>query len=193
MRLVRGVGFNDGKYKSSINGKDIKESHLWRAMLQRCYDPSAIKRRSDYSDCYVSENFKSYSYFYEWCQNQIGFNVDNFSLDKDLLVKGNRVYSEENCLFLPTRINVALSKGTRQESELPIGVYFNKNTKRFVARCSLNGKTTYIASSLCPIEAFNKYKSFKEDYLKLLANEYKDAIDPRAYNALMNYTVEITD
>lgn len=192
MKLVRGVGYNDGKYKSSINGKDIRESNLWRSMLQRCYDPSAIERRPTYSDCTVSENFKSFSYFYEWCQNQIGFN-EGFALDKDLLKKGNKIYAEDVCVFLPKEINKALVSKKSARGDLPIGVSFNKKTRRFVAKCSVNGKTIYVASSTCPIEAFKKYKIFKEGYLKSLANIYKRTLDPRAYSALINYNVEITD
>ena len=36
-------------------------------------------------------------------------------------------------------------------------------------------------------------KTAKEDYLKTLAEKWKGNIDVRAYNALMNYEVEITD
>ena len=43
------------------------------------------------------------------------------------------------------------------------------------------------------LEAFNVYKTAKESYLKEQAEKYKSQIDPRAYNALMNYTVEIDD
>ena len=46
------------------------------------------------------------------------------------------------------------------------------------------------------LEAFKAYKQTKqtkENYLKELANKWKDKIDIRAYNALMNYQVEITD
>ena len=43
------------------------------------------------------------------------------------------------------------------------------------------------------IEAFDAYKQAKENYLKQLAEKWKDQIDERAYNALMNYQVEITD
>ena len=43
------------------------------------------------------------------------------------------------------------------------------------------------------IEAFNYYKINKENYVKELAEKWKGQIDERAYEALINYTVEITD
>ena len=43
------------------------------------------------------------------------------------------------------------------------------------------------------IEDFNAYKTAKEIYIKELANKWKGKIDDRAYEALMNYAVEITD
>ena len=43
------------------------------------------------------------------------------------------------------------------------------------------------------IEAFNAYKTAKEIYIKELANKWEGKIDIRAYEALMNYAVEITD
>ena len=46
---------------------------------------------------------------------------------------------------------------------------------------------------ITPEEAFLAYKKDKEAYIKDVANKWKDKIDPRAYEALMNYEVEITD
>ena len=55
------------------------------------------------------------------------------------------------------------------------------------------GKQEYLGSFKTEIEAFNAYKQAKENRLKELANKWKSQIDPRAYNALMNYEVNITD
>ena len=43
------------------------------------------------------------------------------------------------------------------------------------------------------LEAFKAYKTAKETFVKEKVNNWKSQIDPKAYEALMNYTVEITD
>ena len=43
------------------------------------------------------------------------------------------------------------------------------------------------------LEAFKAYKQAKESFVKEQANKWKSQIDPRAYNALINYQVDITD
>lgn len=42
-------------------------------------------------------------------------------------------------------------------------------------------------------EAFLTYKRFKENYIKQVADEYKNLIPDKVYQALYNYKVEITD
>ena len=42
-------------------------------------------------------------------------------------------------------------------------------------------------------EAFQAYKETKEAYIKEVANKWKDQIDSRVYEALMNWSIEITD
>ena len=44
-----------------------------------------------------------------------------------------------------------------------------------------------------PKEAFKSYKTFKEQYIKQVADEYKDKIPKKLYEAMYNWKVEITD
>ena len=163
-------------------------------MLRRCYNDAYKKKRPTYEGCEVSDNFKSYEYFYEWCQKQVGFRNSGWHLDKDLLIKGNKVYSEDTCVFIPAEINTVLVKRTASRGEYLIGVYWNKKGKAFRAMVSKNkGKREHLGLFNTELEAYNAYKTAKEAFVKEQANKWKDKIDERAYNALMNYEVEITD
>ena len=195
---VYGVGVLGTKYPSKINGVLTKEYDLWKSMLRRCYSDKYQKKRPTYIGCEVSDNFKSYEYFYEWCHSQIGFSNDGngnpFHLDKDLLVKGNKVYSEDSCIFLPAEINTVLVKCTASRGDHLIGVSWNKTNKAFRAMVSKNkGKSEHLGLFNTELEAFNAYKQAKEAFIKEQANKWKDKIDVRAYKALTNYQVEITD
>ena len=195
---VYGVGVVGTKYPPTINDVKTKEYALWTNMLVRCYSDSSKKKRPTYEGCEVSDNFKSYEYFYEWCHKQIGFsnegNENQFHLDKDLLIKGNKVYSEDTCVFIPAEINTLLIKCASTRGECLIGVSWHKTRKAFVAKVNKSkGKREYLGFFNTEIEAFNAYKVAKESFVKEQANKFKSQIDERAYNALMNYEVEITD
>ena len=191
---VCGVGILGTKYPSKVNGVQTKEYNLWQNMLRRCYSNGFRKKNPTYEGCEVSDNFKSYEYFYEWCNKQIGFGNEYWQLDKDLLVKGNKVYSEDSCVFLPKEINSLLTKCTASRGEHLIGVCWHNTNKAFVSRVNKNkGKSEHLGLFNTELEAFNAYKQAKESFIKEQANKFKSQIDDRAYNALMNYQVEITD
>ena len=191
---VYGVGITGTKYPSKINGAQIKEYTLWNSMLKRCYSDSSKKEYPTYEGCEVSDKFKSYEYFYEWCINQIGFDNEGWHLDKDLLNKGNKVYSENTCVFIPSEINSLLVKREASRGEHFIGVCWNKTSKVFMAQVSKGkGKSERLGLFNTEIEAFNAYKQAKETFVKEQAEKWKGKIDERAYNALMNYTVNLTD
>ena len=195
---VYGVGVVGTKYPITVDDVITKEYMLWRDMLQRCYSDTYKKKNPTYEGCEVSDNFKYYEYFYEWCHKQIGFDVEGngnpFQLDKDLLIKGNKVYSENVCVFVPTEINSLLVKREASRGNHLIGVHYHKRNKVFVARVNKSkGGSEYLGSFNTEVEAFKAYKQAKESFIKEQANKWKDQIDERAYNALMNYTVEIAD
>ena len=191
---VCGVGILGTKYPSTVNSRNTKEYALWHSMLTRCYSDTYKSKYPTYEGCEVSDNFKSYEYFYEWCHEQVGFNVEGWQLDKDLLVKGNKVYSESTCVFIPQEINSMLIKSDKRRGEHLIGACWHKKGKAFVATVNKNkGKSEHLGLFNTELEAFNAYNTAKESFIKEQANKWKSQIDIRAYNALMNYEVNIDD
>ena len=190
---VFGVGVAGTKYPNRVNGRKTKEYVLWCHMFERCYSDAYKKKYPTYEGCEVSENFKSYEYFYEWCHKQVGFNKE-WHLDKDLLIKGNKVYSEDTCVFLPSEINSLLTKREALRGKHLIGVSWCKKANAFKASVNKNkGKQEHLGYFKTELEAFNAYKTAKEAFVKEQANKWKSQIDDRAYEALMNYEVNIDD
>ena len=183
-------------YGKGILGEGFKQSdsqsysfQLWKNMLKRCYSEVSFKKSPSYEQCLTSETFNHYQQFKTWCNQQLGFGNTGWELDKDILVKGNKVYSEDTCCFVPKEINLLLVKHDKGRGNYSLGVDYHKSRKQFRARCS----DKHLGWFNTEIEAFNAYKTAKESYIKSLANKWKDQIDPRAYEALMKYEVEITD
>lgn len=192
-KLVYGVGINNKKHPAKIDGKQTKEYQLWKNMLQRCYCQKSHVKKPTYIGCSVSDNFRSYSYFYEWCHNQIGFNssngLNNWNLDKDILIPNNKIYSEDACVFVPREVNVFFTDSSNARGEWPVGVDFNKIASRFRSRCNVNGNLKYLGYFDTPEQAHACYKTFKEALCKELANKWRDKIDERVYNAMMSWSV----
>ena len=68
--------------------------------------------------------------------------------------------------------------------------------KSGVKFCSLvrKGKEDlYLGTYNTEVEAFEAYKIAKEIYIKEKANEWKDRVDKKVYEAMYNWVVEITD
>ena len=170
-----------------------KSYRAWNHMLQRCYNENLRHLHQTYADCVVSDDFKYYSKFKVWSEKQIGYTQDGWALDKDILVRGNKIYSAETCAFVPTEINCLIHTGKSYRGLLPQGVVLSSNKKRYRARVSMGGKYYDQGTFDTPEEAFMKYKEVKEEYIKEVAEKYKDVIDPRVYEALYAWTISIDD
>lgn len=174
-------------------GNRLKEYQVWKGMLERCYSDKFQAKKPTYKGCIVSENFKYFPYFKEWCNKQIGFDQVGWHLDKDILSKGNKVYSEDTCCFVPQEINSLLVRSNATRGKYPLGVSYLTRLGVFEASVSLGGRNKRIGRFYNAQEAFYAYKEVKESYIKEVANKWKYRIDPRVYNALMSWNIEITD
>ena len=194
---VMGVGVI-GEAQVFSPKKYLQDYMVWFRMLQRCYSENRQTKQPTYKGCTVSDNFKYFPYFKDWCVKQVGFgvaddNLEQFALDKDILVRGNKVYSEDTCVFVPREINMIIVTRKSRCGGLPVGVYFYKPTKKYKTQLSMNGKRKSLGYYKTPEEAFLVYKQAKESYIKEVANKWKGQVDVRVYEALMDWKVAITD
>lgn len=190
---VHGVGIV-GNEPTSLCGKDVKEYMVWCGMLRRCYSENCHLSQPTYKDCTTSNNFNYYPYFKEWCDKQVGFGNEGWHLDKDILVKGNKIYSEDTCCFVPREINGLFTLRKNWRGDHPIGVCYNKTNNKFIAQiCRGNGFQEKLGTYDTQEEAFYVYKEAKEQHIKDVANKWKDQIDSRVYESLMSWNIEITD
>lgn len=97
-------------------------------MLTRCYNHKSLKKNPSYIGCSVCDEWLTYSNFKRWYEDPINGYREGYHLDKDILVKGNKVYSPETCCFVPHSINCLLLTRQRKRGALPIGVTIRHKT-----------------------------------------------------------------
>lgn len=193
---IYNVGYiGEGKYQTRENKKQTKEYKVWYDMIKRCYDSNFQRNNMTYKNCIVCKEWLNFQNFAKWFEdNYYEIDDEQMHLDKDILVKGNKIYSPDTCVFVPQRINVLFIKTDKRRGNLPIGVYHHKRDNKFVSRCSIGKEKRKILGYFdTEIEAFKTYKEFKEFYIKQIAEGYKDKIPKKLYNAMYNWKVEIDD
>lgn len=181
-----------GKYKTIANGILTAEYKTWHGMLTRCYSEKYIKREPTYKGCNVCDEWLNFQNFAEWYINNY-YKCDGYAmhLDKDILHKGNKIYSPESCVFVPACINKLFVKDDKFRGNLPIGVSIYDSKYR--AQCRNRNEVKTLGYFGTVKEAFEVYKFYKEGLIQEIAMLYKNRIPIKLYNAMLDYKVEITD
>jgi hypothetical protein len=195
-KSVYGVGYlGEGNYKVKDENGLTDQYKSWLSMLSRCYSVKFQEKHKSYIGCTVDERWHNFQVFAEWYdENHYTIEGHRMDLDKDILVKGNKVYSPETCVFAPHLINKLFLKRSNDRGSLPIGVKKTTWGKKFEAQARKNdGSRGYIGIFNTPEEAFEAYKEHKEQIIRDIAQDYKDMIPSSLYNAMLTYEVEITD
>ena len=193
--MVYNMGYL-GLEKCKENGVHIKSYEVWHEMLKRCYSKNLHKKRPTYIGCTTYEEWLCYDNFKKWYdENFYQIGNETMCLDKDILIKGNKIYSPETCIFVPQNINVLFTKTNAKRGKYPIGVYYKKGNKSYVAQLqdNIRNKNIHLGYFKSELKAFNVYKIAKEKYIKEIADMYKYKIPEKLYNAMYKYQVEITD
>mgnify|MGYP003591723277 CR=1 FL=1 len=185
---VCGVGYyGDDSQSVRKNKKLSKVKRTWRGMLNRCYNKKEQEKHPAYKDVTVCKEWHNFQNFAQWFEENWKPYMQDWQLDKDILVKGNKIYSPETCCFVPAEINSLFTKNKPNE-------FYNGVKKagkyRFLAQICIKNKKTHLGTFDTSEEAFKVYKVTKENYFKELANNWKKLISEKVYQALINYKVE---
>ena len=198
-RRYYGKGFlGEGKYKMSENGKDTDEFKIWYGMLMRCYYPKYQEKYPTYKGCKVEEYLLNFQNMGKWInENYYEIPGEKICLDKDILCKGNKIYSRDTCIFVPQRINNLFTKRDKSRGDTPIGVTPTSSGNYRVDCNNGYGKLNYLGSYSTEKEAFEIYKNYKEKVIKEVIDSYEGIIPEPFYSrlktAMYNYKVEIDD
>ena len=196
----------EGNVPNTYESKDGKNVHTWEynkwlGMLRRCFDNKLKDRYPTYKDVTCCDRWLCFSYFLEDLEilkQEYNWDKDEkLTLDKDILHKGNKIYSLENCVLVPDWINLLFIKNDAVRGQYPIGVTYHKIAKKYKTQCNINGVKKHLGLYNTIEEAFNAYKQAKEQEIKRVAEEcvlkgYM-AKDSRVSKAIIRYQIEITD
>lgn len=187
MEVIDGTKFN----------MRTRGSMVWNNMSNRCLEGGAAQAKNE---CYTvcTNGFSSYQDFVGWCQDQYGYwnrnpNGKFWSLDKDILVHGNKTYSPDTCLFVPETINGLFMGTDRARGSLPIGVRLHEKVRsvRYRAGCRQKDGTIYTKLYDTPEEAHAAWQLAKIERIWEESADCKE--HPKLYQALMVNIERIND
>ena len=176
-----GVGvFENFPVKGIVDRVTTKAYRAWDAMLARCY---GVNKESYAAygavGVRVCDEWLIFQNYVKWYDAQ--YKEDDWHVDKDIILVGNKLYSPDNCTMVPPLINTffaTLPKGSPS--------VFEKSGKFLVQGKNANGERTY---SWCATEedAIQKYWEDKIQTAKDIANKYYGKIDMRVFYRLVDF------
>ena len=176
--MILGVGVNDANYKTQpvVDGKKVTCPIyiMWKNLLTRCYSNKSLNKCPTYKDCYVCEDWLYFSKFKAWIEGQ---DWRGKELDKDILSKGNKIYSPEFCVYVSHMTNCFVVEGSqRMAGNWPIGVTYCNKKSSFQAQCNnpFTKKGRHIGYFETPEKAHLAWKKRKHELALQLAELQTD-------------------
>lgn len=187
--------FRSGEIASSRQyiEKNKKIRARWRYIKERCSNCESYKKNtlSTYKNVTLCDEWFIFENFKDWYEkNEYMVEGEDCHIDKDILIKGNKVYSPNTCIFVPKRIN-SIFAFKKTHSKLPSGVekYIVNGIVKYKSRIYKDDKEKYLGIFETKEEAFEVYKTEKEKYIKEVADSYKGLIPEKLYNAMYEYKI----
>lgn len=188
-RDAYGIGYiGEGNFRQTKNKVGTKAYEAWMKMLARCYSENQEINNPTYRSCFVCEEWHNFQNFAKWFEENIYY-VDEQSMevDKDWLIYGNKTYSPETCVIVPSIINTCILNHDRKKNfELPTGITITSSNK-YKARMSKYGKKKDLGIYEKLEDAMFAYMNAKISYIKELADKYRNVIPQKLYDVMNKY------
>lgn len=183
-RTTFGVGYvGIGKYFTKSNDFEYYMYETWRKMFERCYDEKTRLDHKSYIDCLVANEWHCFQDYAEWyVDNFYQVGTERMHVDKDILFKNNKIYSPNTCIIVPQRINmIFMTKQKGIDVDLPNAI------RRCVHgyQAAYNGKSLGVFKTV--EDAIEAHDTSKRIHIKKIANEYKDTLPDKVYDALIKW------
>lgn len=183
-KTIFGVGYiGDGKYQTGLR-KRTPEQYVWRGMLERCYgDKYKDVHSAYYNICYVCDEWLNFQVFAEWYNENIyQVGTERMHLDKDILIKENKIYSPNTCLIVPQSINEIFHVSGKKTKDIDLP-YTILRTMKGNFSASFRGKSLGIYETVD--EASDVYMKEKRKYIRQKVKEMGNELPTKVKNALL--------
>lgn len=184
-KLIYGWGINDADYNvyktETIDGKrknvwQCPYYRDWCSMLSRVFG----KKGFTYKNILICDEWKFFTNFKSWVDNQPNKNWENCQIDKDFLSRESKIYSPETCVYISAKLNSFITERANDRGLYLLGVTWHKHRQVFVAQCAnpfgetAYEKRGYIGGFSNEIDAHFAWKTKKHEYALLLAKTESD-------------------
>jgi hypothetical protein len=190
-KKILGIGINDSNYVTQtykiVDGKRVKDYSCpyymrWYDMLKRVTGRVNINGNSkSYDGVAICEEWTYFSNFKSWMEQQ---DWEGKHLDKDLLSKGEKIYSPETCCFVDRSINNFLIDRGAFRGDCALGVAkMKKQGLKKAYKCDISkyGERERLGYFETEQEAHKAWQLAKWKYGQELLQEQTD---PRVIQAM---------
>ncbi|HID3657384.1 TPA: hypothetical protein ACXEV6_004932 [Serratia marcescens] len=186
-KLVAGIGTNDLAHDKTKQ----QQIGLTAELHQKCYQAwkDRLEAETVVGRATVSTEWLTYSNFARWW---LDTHIDDWCIDKDWLVVGNKKYHPNKCCWVPTKINTLMND--RSTNGLPKGVSMERKSYKdavyeyYKATCRVNGvrKGTTFSTA---IDAHRQWQIWKIQEINNVLREF--AFDQRLDGRVIQRLIEV--
>ena len=134
--------------------------------------------------------------FAEWAEKQVGWATENYELDKDILVKDNKVYCRETVVFVPESLNTFFTNRMASRGRYPQGIHERKDRGVLASYVGYRGGREFVGHFTNVADAMVAFARAKTAAGRRWGDALRSGefiVDERVIVAMENYKFEYNE